>query len=44
MEVNIEQQDDNTFKVESDMDDLDKVQEITATRTPMKNQACACVI
>ena len=32
-----EQQDDKTFKVKSDIDDSDEVQEITASRTPMKN-------
>ena len=31
-----EQQDDKTFKVKSDIDDSDKVQETTAARTPMK--------
>ena len=42
MEVNNEpslnvdvQQDDNTFKVQGDIDDSKKVQEITAARTPM---------
>ena len=32
-----EQQDDKTLKVKSDIDDYDEVQEITAARTPMKN-------
>ena len=36
-----EQQDDKTFKVKSHIDDSDKVQEITAARTPMKkNSLC----
>ena len=36
--VNVdEQQDDKTLKVNSDIDDSDEVQEITAARTPMKN-------
>ena len=49
MEVNIElrfnvdeQQDDNTFKVKSDIDDSDEVKKITATRTPRKKYACVC--
>ena len=43
MEVNTEprlnvyeQQDEKTFKVKSDIDDLDEVEAITAARTPMK--------
>ena len=43
MEVNNEQQDDKTFKVNSDIDDADKVQEITAARTPMKKNKPVCV-
>ena len=46
MEINIElrlnvdeQQDDKTFKVKSDIDDSDKVQEIKAARTPMKKNS-----
>ena len=31
-----EQQDDKTIKVKSDIDDSDKIQEITAARIPMK--------
>ena len=31
-----EQQDEKTFKVKSDIDDSDEVQEISAARTPMK--------
>ena len=43
MEVNNEQQGDKTFKVNSDIDDADKVQEITAARTPMKKNKPVCV-
>ena len=32
-----------TFKVKSDIDDADEVQEITAARTPMKNNKPVCV-
>ena len=39
-----EQQDDKTLKVKSDIDDYDGVQEITAARTPMKNNRHVCVI
>ena len=39
-----EQQDDKTFKVKSDIDDSDEVQEITASRTPMNNNRPVCVI
>ena len=38
-----EQQDDKTLKVKSDIDDSDEVQEITAARTPMKNNRPVCV-
>ena len=38
-----EQQDDKTFKVKSDIDDSDEVQEITAARTPMENNRPVCV-
>ena len=38
-----EQQDDKTFKVKSDIYDLDEFQEITATRTPMKINRPLCV-
>ena len=42
--VNVdEQQDDKTFKVKSDIDDSDEVQEITAARTPMKKNEPVCV-
>ena len=35
-----EEQNDKTFKVKSYIDNLDEVQEITATRTPMKQKVC----
>ena len=38
-----EQQDDKTFKVISDIDDSDEVQEITAVRTPIKMNKPVCV-
>ena len=38
-----EQQDDKALKVKSDIDDSDEVQEITAARTPMKNNRPVCV-
>ena len=38
-----EQQDDKTFKVKSDIDDSDEVQEITAAQTPMQNNRPVCV-
>ena len=38
-----EQQDDKTFKVKSDIDDSDEVQEITAARTPMTINRPVCV-
>ena len=50
MEVNIElmlnvdeQQDGKIFKVKSNIKDSDEVQEITAARTPMKNNRPVCV-
>ena len=49
MEVNNEprlnidkQQDDKIFKVKSDINDSDQVQEITAARTPMKKNRPVC--
>ena len=38
-----EQQEENTFKVKSDIDDSDEVPEITAARTPMKMTRAVCV-
>ena len=38
-----EQQDDKIFKVDSDINDSDEVQEITAARTPMKINKPVCV-
>ena len=38
-----EQQEDNTFKVKSDINDSDEVHEITAARTPMKINRPVCV-
>ena len=38
-----EQQDDKIFKVKSNIKDSDEVQEITADRTPMKNNMPVCV-
>ena len=38
-----EQQDEKTLKVKSDIDDSDEVQELTAARTPMKNDRPVCV-
>ena len=38
-----EQQDDKTFKVKSDIDDSDEVQEITTARTPLENNRPVCV-
>ena len=32
-----------TFKVQSDIDDADEVQEITAAKPPMKNKKPVCV-
>ena len=50
MEVNIElrlnvdeQQDDKAFKVKSDIDYSDEVQEVTAARTPMEIKRPVCV-
>ena len=43
--VNVdEQHDDKTFKVKSDIDDSDEVQEITAAKNPMNNNRHVCVI
>ena len=39
-----EQQDDNNFKVKSDIDGSDEVHEVTAARTPMNNNRPVCVI
>ena len=37
LRVNVdEQQDDKTFKLKSDIDDSDEVQEISAARTPIE--------
>ena len=42
--VNVDEQHDNkTFKVKSDIDDADKVQEITSARTPMQKNKPVCV-
>ena len=45
LRVNVdEQQDDKTFKVKSDIDDSDEVQEITCAQTPMNNKRPVGVI
>ena len=45
LRVNVDvQQDEQTLKVKSDIDDSDEVEEITATRTPWKKSLCVLYI